>query len=88
MRVTNRNAQPFESDPPVLLAAGDRFPLDPAAESSAAELLQPLPANASATGELRFVLPPEVAARLTASPRAQLAIARRAVDLELTQESR
>jgi hypothetical protein len=87
VRVTNRNAQPFESDPPVLLAGGDRIPLD-AAESSADELLRPVAANASATGELRFALPSKVANRLAASPRAQLAIARRAVDLELTQESR
>ena len=87
VRVTNRNAQPFETDPPLRLAGGDRFSLDEA-ESSAPELLRPVPANASATGELRFLLPPEVALRLSASPRAQLAIARRTVDLELTQESR
>jgi hypothetical protein len=88
VRVTNRNAQPFESDPPLLLAGGDRVPLDAAARSSAAELLRPVAANASAIGELRFALPSKVADRLTASPRAQLALARRTVDLELTQESR
>ena len=48
-------------------------------------MLRPLAPAASATGTVRFVLPPDVTRRLASNPTAQLRIAKRTVVLNLTK---
>ena len=71
VRITNRTDSRISLDDPALLAGQDEFPPNESAASNS--VLRPLAPAASATGTVRFVLPPIVTRRLTANPTAQSA---------------
>jgi hypothetical protein len=81
IRVTNRAGRPLVVDGPVLLS--DQDGIRPNASPSGASFPPTLAPGASATGTLRFIIPPGIAQRLHAKPAARLRIAKRTVVLTL-----
>jgi len=82
--VTNRDRNTLTPPNPLLLTGSDRIGVDQAAGKLADPLVQPLAPSKSATGELRFEIAGAVTKRLTAKPRARLAIVNRIVVLKIT----
>lgn len=83
IRITNGTNRRISLDNPALLTGQDEIAPNESAAGNA--VLRPLAPAASATGTVRFVLPPDVTRRLTANPTAQLRIANRTVVLNLTE---
>jgi hypothetical protein len=83
IRVKNRAGRPLVVDGPVLLSGQDEIRTNASPTAAATALTRPVAPGASATGTLRFILPPDIAQRLHAKPAARLRIAKRTVALTL-----
>jgi hypothetical protein len=83
VRFTNRGNRAVTIKAPVLLSAQDEVALGSDARSAAGALLKPIDPAKSATGTLRFDLPPAIAQRLTATPAARVRIGNRTVIVKL-----
>ncbi len=83
VRITNRTRRRITLDDPALVSGQDEIAPNESAASN--PVLRPLAPSASATGTVRFTLPPDVTRRLTANPTAELRIAGGTVVLTLVE---
>lgn len=83
LRVTARRDD-VTLDTARLISGATRLRNDPNAEEAAGDLLDPIPAGESATGELRFETAGALTDRLASRRRAELRIGDRSLPLRLT----
>ncbi|HVF78228.1 MAG TPA: hypothetical protein VNA28_08005 [Solirubrobacteraceae bacterium] len=83
VRLTSRSPRTIPAGAPMLIVGNEAIRSDRRAAASAGELLRPLAAAQSATGELFFETAGDLTRRLTSQARARLSIAARTVEVPI-----